>query len=73
MWEIDLDAESPREAAMRALAIMQRPDSTATVFTVIDASGELYTIDPMEGDTDGQEPDDQQAEPETVHSGVRRS
>ncbi|MBT7067490.1 MAG: hypothetical protein HN919_14405, partial [Verrucomicrobia bacterium] len=47
MWEIDLDAESPREAAMRALAIMRRPDSTATVFTVIDVNGELYNIDPM--------------------------
>jgi hypothetical protein len=70
MWEIDLDAESPREAAMRALAIMRRPDSTATVFTVIDVNGELYNIDPMEGYTDGQTPDDQQEEHPPIHSGL---
>ncbi|MBL7077101.1 MAG: hypothetical protein ISS31_06495 [Kiritimatiellae bacterium] len=53
-WEIDLDAGSPREAAERALEIMQRPDSTATVFTV-DDRGEQHTIDLMEeGAADGQ-------------------
>jgi len=53
-WDIDLDAESPREAAERALEIMQRPDSTATVFTVDDRD-EQHTIDLMEeGAADGQ-------------------
>jgi len=37
VWEIDVeDAESPEEAAERALCTMQERDSIATVFTVID-------------------------------------
>ena len=33
-WEIDVDADTPREAAQRALEIMQDPESIATVFEV---------------------------------------
>jgi hypothetical protein len=37
-WEIDIDAESPREAAMQAMQMMPRdlndPDDGATVFSV---------------------------------------
>ena len=47
-WDIDLEADSPREAAEQALRIMQRPDSTATVFTVVDDLGQQQTIDLME-------------------------
>jgi len=36
LWEIDIDADSPREAAEGALQIQRRPDSIATVFTVRD-------------------------------------
>jgi len=34
-WEIDVEADSPREAAEKALEIQKRPDSTATVFRVL--------------------------------------
>jgi hypothetical protein len=44
-WEIDIDADSPREAAERALEIQRRPDSIATVFTVRDESGESIEVD----------------------------
>jgi hypothetical protein len=33
-WEIDIEAETPREAAEKALAIRRKPDSIATVFDV---------------------------------------
>ena len=38
-WTIDLDADSPREAAVRALAIQRAAQSTAVVFDVA-ADGE---------------------------------
>lgn len=34
VWKIDIDADSPEEAARRALQIQRRPDSTATWFHV---------------------------------------
>ena len=34
IWKIDIDAESPREAAEIALKIQRDPFSTATVFEV---------------------------------------
>lgn len=42
-WEIDIDfqAETPRQAAQRALEIQRDPDSTATVFTV---NGEVIDL-----------------------------
>lgn len=33
-WEIDIEADTPREAAQMARKIQLRPDSTATVFDV---------------------------------------
>jgi len=33
-WEIDIDADSPHEAAEKALAIQRNPESIATVFEV---------------------------------------
>lgn len=33
-WIVEVDAESPREAAKLALAIQRDPDSTATCFSV---------------------------------------
>jgi len=33
-WTIDIEADSPREAAEKALAIHRNPESTATVFSV---------------------------------------
>jgi len=39
MWEIEVDGTSAREAAKRALKIMQDPGSTATVFDVTPTEG----------------------------------
>jgi hypothetical protein len=44
-WEIDIDADSPREAAERALETQRRPDSIATAFAVRDEAGELMEVD----------------------------
>ncbi len=44
-WEIDLFADSPREAAEQALAIQRDPDSVATVFDVTDETGHIEHID----------------------------
>ena len=34
VWEIDIEADSPEEAAAEALKIQRDPESTATDFTV---------------------------------------
>ena len=44
-WEIDLDADSPREAAEKALTIHRNPESIATVFDVTDETGHTERID----------------------------
>lgn len=46
-WEIEVDADSPRDAAQRALDMQRDPDSTATVFGVVefDTDGDTTTID----------------------------
>ena len=44
-WEIDLDADSPREAAEKALTIHRNPESIATVFDVTDETGRIECID----------------------------
>lgn len=45
-WEIELDADSPEEAAEEALRIHRDPDSEATVFDVMQQStGETVCID----------------------------
>jgi hypothetical protein len=49
-WEIDLEADSPREAAEKALAIQRRPDSTATAFEVTDEAGAIVHVDLEEDD-----------------------
>lgn len=51
-WEIDIEADSPEEAAQEALAIQRDEDSIATVFNVIDSTGhgKAYTIDFLTGD-----------------------
>jgi hypothetical protein len=53
---------------------MQRPDSTATVFAVVDDRDEQHTIDLMEkGTADGEACPDKQTECKAVHPGIRRS
>jgi hypothetical protein len=44
-WEIDLSADSPREAAAKALAIQRDAESIATVFDVTDEAGATERID----------------------------
>jgi hypothetical protein len=46
-WSIQLDAETPEDAARQAQAILQDPDSIATIFDV-SAAGEYS--DPIEVD-----------------------
>ena len=46
VWEIDVSAGSPREAAEKAREIMMDPDSSATVFSVTKHdTGNTETID----------------------------
>ena len=47
MWEIDIKADSPEEAARIALDIQRNPESAATVFTVTDEEDEMMKIDPI--------------------------
>lgn len=46
-WEIEVDADSPKEAAKAALAIQRNPESTATIFDVLefDTDGDAVRID----------------------------
>jgi hypothetical protein len=54
-WEIEMEAETPREAAQRALDIMRDPESIGTVFKVCDAKHE-HVIDLLDEDDDEKEP-----------------
>jgi hypothetical protein len=44
-WDIDVEADTPREAAMEARDIQLRSDSVATVFVVKDDNGNKVTLD----------------------------
>lgn len=44
-WEIEVDADTPREAAQEALDVQRDEFSTATVFLVTDANGNKEYID----------------------------
>lgn len=48
LWEIDLDADSPSEAAELALSIMLDSESTATTFDVTDEDGETERVNLQE-------------------------
>ena len=56
-WEIDIDADSPEEAARKAREIQLRPDSHATVFDLTDESGESARIDLLELDEADADPE----------------
>jgi len=51
-WEIDLQADTPLEAAQQALAIHRDPSSMATVFEVRDENGHSATVDLEEAEDD---------------------
>jgi len=44
MWEIELDASSPREAAIMALQIQRDTQSLATCFSVLKTDTGKYTF-----------------------------
>jgi len=44
-WQIDTDADSPVDAARKALAVQRNPDSIATVFEVTDEDGKSVRVD----------------------------
>ena len=45
IWEMDIYAETPREAAEKAWGHMQAPNSTANVFNVLDKNGVETIVD----------------------------
>ena len=46
-WDIDIEADTPEQAALEARKIQLDPDSLATVFTVVDEV-EAMRVDLME-------------------------
>jgi hypothetical protein len=46
-WEIEIDAETPEEAAKTAAKIQRDPESIATIFKVEDDFGFKQAIDTM--------------------------
>jgi hypothetical protein len=51
IWEIDIDAEGPKEAAQQARAIQLTPGMSATVFDVwAHIAGKMHRIDLVEED-----------------------
>lgn len=51
-WTIDIDADTPREAAQKALDIQRRVGSSAVVFSLTDENGEQEKIDLDEHEDD---------------------
>lgn len=47
-WEIDIEANTPQQAAQEALVIQRDPNSNATVFDVEDSRGVSIEIDTMQ-------------------------
>lgn len=44
-WEIDVECDTPEEAALEAWNLVRREHSTANVFTVLDQEGGSTKID----------------------------
>jgi hypothetical protein len=67
-WEIDVEAESPREAAEKALATQRDPESEATVFDVSEKQwrGDGYDLGPVETYDLLDDPDQQPLDPNDV-------
>jgi hypothetical protein len=45
IWEIDVDADTAREAAQKAWMVQHNPRSLATAFTVFDELGRKTQVD----------------------------
>ena len=52
VWEIDIEANSPEEAARQALEIQRDPGSTAHVFDTWDEGGNHKPVDLSENEND---------------------
>ena len=50
VWEIDVEANSPQEAAAEAHRLVRKPDTTATVYDVFDGEGEVTRVDLLDDD-----------------------
>lgn len=44
-WEIEIDAHSPRDAAIQARRVQQDPGSTAVVFDIVGEDDMTHTVD----------------------------
>lgn len=44
-WVIEIDADSPEEAALLCRTIQRDPESAATVYNVTEVGGKTYTVD----------------------------
>jgi len=44
-WEIDIEADSPEEAAAKAMYLQQNDDSQASIYEVTDTDGNVKEID----------------------------
>ena len=49
-WEMEIDADSEREAAEEARAYQAKPDSTAVVFDVFRPDGQIVRVDLLDED-----------------------
>lgn len=58
IWEIDIDADSPLEAAKQARKYQLDPESTSTIFDITDRAGKQTQIDLMTAE-DNKETDDE--------------
>ncbi len=45
IWEMDIEADSPEEAAEMARYYQTKPSTTATVFDVKDKAGQIKRVD----------------------------
>lgn len=52
VWEIDISAHSPKEAAEEALKVQRDPFSMETVFDVWEEGGKQHRIDLLEPEDD---------------------
>ena len=54
VWEIDVDATSPSDAAKQALALVQEPGTHAVVFDIFSEDGESTRVDLLEDEEGGE-------------------
>jgi hypothetical protein len=48
IWEIDIHADSPQQAAERARAVQLDPDTPATIFSIFDYGNlQMHRVDPV--------------------------